>query len=72
MDRIKSKEIAAVINSSFGLKSVADSYSIRRSSIEMGLPYFTTVSGAYAATKAIKAILKEGLSVKTVQEWQGD
>ncbi|MFZ3072628.1 MAG: carbamoyl-phosphate synthase large subunit, partial [Thermodesulfobacteriota bacterium] len=71
VDRIKSKEIAIVINSSFGLKSVADSYSIRRSSIEMGLPYFTTVSGAYAATKAIKAILKEGLSVRTVQEWQG-
>ena len=72
VDRIKSNEIAAVINSSFGAKSVADSYSIRRSSIEMGLPYFTTVSGAHAATKAIKAILKEGLSVKTVQEWQGD
>ncbi|MDH4226261.1 MAG: carbamoyl-phosphate synthase large subunit [Deltaproteobacteria bacterium] len=70
VDKIKSKEVAMVINTSFGAKSVADSYSIRRSSIEMGVPYFTTVAGAYAASKAIKAIQKDGLGVTTIQEWQ--
>ena len=71
VDRIKSKEIAVVINTSFGAKSVADSYSIRRTSVEMGIPYFTTVAGAHAAARGIKAILKEGLEVKTLQEWHG-
>ncbi|MBI5560245.1 MAG: carbamoyl-phosphate synthase large subunit, partial [Deltaproteobacteria bacterium] len=71
VDRLKSKEIAMVINTSFGAKSVADSYSIRRTSVEMGVPYFTTVAGAHAATRGIRAILKEGLDVRTLQEWHG-
>ncbi len=69
VDRIKSNEISMVINTSFGAKSVEDSYSIRRTSVEMGIPYFTTIAGAHAATCAIKAIKKEGLTVRTLQEY---
>ncbi len=69
VDKIKSREIAMVINTSFGAKSVADSYSIRRSSIELGVPYFTTVAGARAAALGIKAVLKGGLDVKPLQEY---
>ncbi len=69
VDRIKSREVDMVINTSFGAKSVADSYSIRRSSIEMGLPYFTTAAGAKAAALAIKAAVKEGLDVVPLQEY---
>jgi carbamoyl-phosphate synthase large subunit len=72
VDRIKSDEVAMVINTSFGAQTVADSYSIRRSSIEHGIPYCTTVAGAKAATLAISTIIKEGLGVKSVQEYHRD
>ena len=69
VDRIKSREVDMVINTSFGAKSVADSYSIRRSSIDYGLPYFTTVAGARAAAHGIKAMKKGALGVKTLQDY---
>ncbi len=69
VDRIKSKGVDMVINTSFGAKSVADSYSIRRSSLEFGLPYFTTVAGAKAAAHGINAVLRGGLDVKPLQEY---
>jgi carbamoyl-phosphate synthase large subunit len=72
VDRIKSREIDMVINTSFGAKSVADSYSIRRSSIDLGLPYFTTIAGAKAAAHGIKAMLKGDLIVKPLQEYHRD
>jgi carbamoyl-phosphate synthase large subunit len=72
VDRIKSAEVDMVINTSFGAKTVADSFSIRRSSIEHGIPYCTTVAGAKAATLAISTMLIEGLGVKSVQEYHRD
>ena len=68
VDRIKSSEVDMVLNTSFGAKSVIDSYSIRRTSIEQGLPYSTTVAGARAAVQGIKAVLSGGLEPKTLQE----
>ena len=58
-----------VINTSFGLQSISDSYSLRRSSLEHGVPYFTTVAGAKAAIRGIKTILKGGLEAKSVQSF---
>ncbi len=69
VDKIKSGEIAMVINTSFGAKAVADSYSIRRSALVYGVPYFTTVSGAKAASQGIAALIKEGLKVRPIQEY---
>ncbi|VAW35073.1 Carbamoyl-phosphate synthase large chain, partial [hydrothermal vent metagenome] len=69
VDKIKSNTVAMVINTSFGAKSVADSYSIRRSSIEMGVPYFTTIAGAHAAARGIRAKRKEALDVMSLQEY---
>ena len=69
VDRVKSGEIAMVINTSFGAKTVADSYSIRRSALVYNVPYFTTVSGAKAATQGIISLIKEGLQVRPIQEY---
>ncbi|MBI5328636.1 MAG: carbamoyl-phosphate synthase large subunit [Deltaproteobacteria bacterium] len=69
VDRIKSGEIAMVINTSFGAKSAADSYSIRRSALIYNVPYFTTVAGAKAAAHGIASLIKEGLKVKPIQEY---
>jgi carbamoyl-phosphate synthase large subunit len=69
VDLIKSNEVDMLINTSFGLQSIADSYSLRRSSLEHGVPYFTTVAGAKAAIRGIKTILKGGLDVKSIQQY---
>ena len=69
VDKIKSGEIAMVINTSFGIKAVKDSYSIRRSALVYGVPYFTTVSGAKAAAHGIGALITEGLGVTPIQEY---
>ena len=69
VDRIKSGEIAMVVNTSFGAKSVAESYSIRRSALVYNVPYFTTVPAAKAATQGIISLIEEGLSVRSIQEY---
>jgi len=69
VDRIKSGDIAMVINTSFGAKTVADSYSIRRSALVYNVPYFTTASGAKAAAQGIISLIKEGLQVRPIQEY---
>lgn len=68
VDKIKNKEISMVMNTSFGQKSIEDSYSIRRSALDNGVPYFTTIAGSSAATEGIKAISKEGITVTTLQD----
>ncbi|MCC6503348.1 MAG: carbamoyl-phosphate synthase large subunit, partial [Deltaproteobacteria bacterium] len=72
VDMIKSKKVDMVINTSFGPKSVADSYSIRRSSVDSGLAHVTTVAGAKAAALGIRAVLQGGLDVKPLQEYHSE
>ncbi len=69
VDRIKSGEIDMVINTSFGAQSVRDSYSIRRTSVDMGIAYVTTVAGAHAVVRAIRSLLEEEFTVKSIQEY---
>ncbi|MFQ5465885.1 MAG: carbamoyl-phosphate synthase large subunit, partial [Thermodesulfobacteriota bacterium] len=69
VDRIKSDAVDMVINTSFGARSAADSYSIRRTSLERGIPYSTTVAGAKATAQGIRTVLEDGLDVKTIQEY---
>jgi len=69
VDRIKSGDVDMIINTSFGARSIEDSYSIRRSSLDLGIPYTTTVAGARAAAEGIRALLKDGLDVRPLQEY---
>lgn len=69
VDKIKSNEIDMIVNTSFGEISTADSFSMRRASIDHNVPYFTTMSAALAASEGIKAIKEKGLNVKTIQEY---
>jgi len=69
VDRIKSREVDMVFNTTFGAQSVRDSYSIRRTTLDFGIPYFTTVAAARAAVLAIKSLLKSRLEVKSLQEY---
>jgi len=69
VDAIKNREVALVINTTEGGKTVYDSYSIRRAALEYNTPYTTTVAGALATVKAIKSLAGQELSVKALQDY---
>jgi carbamoyl-phosphate synthase large subunit len=69
VDVIKNGEIAMVFNTTFGARSVQDSFSIRRTALIYNVAYFTTVAGMIAAVEGISALRKESLDVKPLQEY---
>ena len=69
LDAIKNGEIALVLNTTEGKQSLADSFSIRRTTLMMKIPYYTTASGAVAAARAIASGSKEELDVRALQEY---
>ncbi len=69
VDHIKNGDISLVVNTVGSGSSQADSASIRREALQKGLPYFTTMPGAKAASLGIEAALKKGLSIRSLQEY---
>ncbi|MCL4557105.1 MAG: ATP-grasp domain-containing protein, partial [Deltaproteobacteria bacterium] len=67
VDLIKNGDIAMLINTTFGKKSIKDSYSIRRSALTYNIPYYTTIEGAQAAYKAIVALINGNITVTPIQ-----
>ncbi len=68
VDQITDMQIDLVINTVHGAQSQKDSYSIRRTTLIKGIPYFTTISAAKAAVRGIAAIKSRPIQVKTIQE----
>ena len=54
VDLIKNGEVALVVNTASGKKSIAESHSIRAAAIAHKVVYFTTVAGAWAACLAME------------------
>ncbi len=72
VDALQAGSIDLVINTTEGVQSIQDSFSIRRSALECQVPYFTTVAGAGAAVEGI-ARLKQGLlGVCPLQAYHGE
>ncbi len=69
IDALKNKEISMIFNTPRGMKSLEDSYIIRRSAIEFSLPYYTTIRGAAAACMAIRALKEHNVSVRALQDY---
>jgi carbamoyl-phosphate synthase large subunit len=55
VDALVNGDIAMVINTTVGAQAIADSFSIRRTSLMHRIPHFTTISAALAAAHAIEA-----------------
>ena len=55
VERIESGEVDLVINTPTGSGARADGYEIRRAAVGSGIPCITTMSGASAAQRAIRA-----------------
>jgi carbamoyl-phosphate synthase large subunit len=69
VDLITDKQIDLVINTVSGAGAQRDSYSIRRTTLIKGIPYFTTISAAKAAVRGIAAMKTKSLQVKSLQEY---
>jgi carbamoyl-phosphate synthase large subunit len=69
VDAIMNGDIAMVFNTTFGMQSIADSYSIRRSALIYSVAYFTTVTGMDAAIDGIMAMQRESLDAVALQEY---
>ncbi len=69
VDKIKNGEINLIINTTFGAKEQEDSYSIRRSALEMGVPYFTTIAAAKVASAYLADTGREEITIKSLQEY---
>ncbi|OUI88517.1 carbamoyl phosphate synthase large subunit [Acetobacter sp. DmW_043] len=69
VDAIRSGEVQMVINTALGAQSVADSFDIRRSALVLGIPHYTTMAGARAATHAIAAMREGPLDVAPLQSY---
>jgi carbamoyl-phosphate synthase large subunit len=72
VDLIKSKKIDLIINTPQGQRSHYDDKVIRHAATQHGVPCITTLSGAAAATLAIRTLQTEKLTVRSLQEYHSD
>jgi len=56
VDMIKNGELQFIINTTEGKKAIADSFTIRRQSLQDQITYTTTISGAWATCSALSEI----------------
>ncbi|MCS7119285.1 MAG: carbamoyl-phosphate synthase large subunit [Archaeoglobaceae archaeon] len=69
VDMIINGQIDLIINTPTGKMGKTEGYEIRRAAVEYGVPYITTIPGAIAALKAIEAVKKGVITVKSIHEY---
>ena len=69
VDAMMNGEVNLVINTTEGAQAIADSFSLRQTALNQGIPYFTTVEGARAAVQAIGALKADVLDVRPLQSY---
>jgi carbamoyl-phosphate synthase large subunit len=68
VDAMKEGRVAMVVNTP-DTNGTKDSFSIRRTALELRLPYFTTMAGAKAAVEGIFALKNETFEVHALQDY---
>jgi carbamoyl-phosphate synthase large subunit len=69
LDWIKNKQVQLILNTPLGATAQVDDRSIRRTAITYKIPIITTLAGARATTAAIRALQKDTLTVKALQDY---
>lgn len=69
VDAIISGQVQLVINTTEGAQAIADSFSIRRSALVQGIPYYTTMTGAEAVVDALDVLRAGKLEVAPLQSY---
>ena len=68
-DQLLNRQIALVINTPLGRESFFDDLTVRRIAMMLGVPAITTLTGAAATVSAIRAVRREKLGVRPLQEY---
>ena len=71
VDLMKNGDVHLVFNTTEGAKALADSKDIRRTALLHHIPYYTTLAGAVAVTRAIRALKAGNLEVAPLQTYAG-
>lgn len=69
VDAMKNGDVGLVFNTTAGAKALSDSKDIRRTALLHHIPYYTTLAGAVAVTRAIKALKAGTLRVAPLQSF---
>src|SRR5438067_1698684 len=69
VDLMRSGRVQLVFNTTEGAQAITDSFSLRRTALTHGIPYYTTVAGARAAVQAIGALREGCLEVAPLQSY---
>ncbi|MGD9668387.1 MAG: carbamoyl-phosphate synthase large subunit [Hyphomicrobiaceae bacterium] len=69
VDLMKNGDVHLVLNTTEGAKALADSKDIRRTALLHHIPYYTTLAGAVAVTRAIRALKAGNLEVAPLQTY---
>lgn len=73
VDGLKEGKFVLVINTTVPRPAIiSDSFSIRRTTVECNIPYFTTIAAAEAAVEAITEQRRHEQHVRSLQEWHGE
>ncbi len=67
-DLIRSGLVQLIINTPIGSQALHDDAYLRRAALEYNIPTFTTIPGANAAIKAIKALQSNKIDIYSLQE----
>jgi carbamoyl-phosphate synthase large subunit len=69
LDKMKNNEVALIINTPSGRGSQTDEGKIRAAAVSHRVTCITTISGAYAAVEACRALRERELTVTALQDW---
>jgi carbamoyl-phosphate synthase large subunit len=69
VDEMINGGVQLVVNTTEGAQSLSDSFSIRRTALMQGISYYTTLSGARAAARAIAAAHAGSFDVRPLQAY---
>ena len=68
-DAVRNGAVQLMFNTTEGATSLADSKPLRRAALLQKTPYYTTLSGAIAATEGIRAVVAGELEVRALQDY---
>jgi len=71
VDYIERRDVALIINTPTGSGARSDGWEIRRAAVTRGIPCITTLSGALAAARGIRAARQQEPEVRSLQEIHG-
>ena len=72
IDAMKNGEVDIVFNTTEGTKALEDSKSIRQTALLYHIPYYTTLAGICAVSRAITALNEDNLTVTPIQDYMSE